>query len=472
MAYQVQYRLLFFVLSAMLFAGCEIEHINSESENNTQEGTNDDSFYKLVLKENYPCDDGLADKQYPCNNIGLFAHLTPEELGGETVNDIWGWTDPKTGIEYALVGLNDGVSFVSLQDPNHPVVIGKLQESNMAQKLAPIASVEEAFPACVFGIGSSSLAKTVTMGSIWRDVKVFDTYAFVVSDGQIHGMQVFDLTRLRDFNGTFMVFQEDAFYDKLGNAHNIIINEQSGFAYAVGVTSAELCGSRNGTGLHIIDINSPLEPTFAGCYIDPETEIPNSINAGVGYIHDAQCVNYEGPDQEHFGKEICFSSAEGSLVITDVTDKTSPNTISYKGHPDMQYSHQGWLTEDQRYFLMDDELDEANLGRYTKTYIWDLKNLDDPIFVGYYTHDTPTIDHNLYIRYNYVFQSNYTSGLRVLKTGDLSAAELTLFAYFDTQPSDQSVNFKGSWSNYPYFESGIVIVSDIYDGLFVLKPNF
>ena len=67
---------------------------------------------------------------------------------------------------------------------------------------------------------------------------------FVVSDGQIHGMQVFDLTRLRAFDGEFMQFKEDALYKDLGNAHNIAINEDSGFAYAIGVTQAEICGSR------------------------------------------------------------------------------------------------------------------------------------------------------------------------------------------------------------------------------------
>ena len=431
----------------------------------------DNQIYKLAIQENFPCVDGLADARYPCKNIGLFAHLTPEELGGNRVNDIWGWTDPSTGIEYALVGLYDGLSFVDISDPNNPVVVGKLEESGISQKLTA-QQIKELTPSCMFGIGNSEANKNVTMGATWRDVKVFDDHAFVVSDGQLHGMQVFDLTRLREYDGEFLSFTEDAFYDRFGNAHNIAINEKTGFAYVVGVTAGELCGTRDGTGLHIVDINDPTNPEFAGCYIDPETEKPNSNNVGVGYIHDTQCVNYEGVDEDHFGKEVCVSSAEGTIVITDVSDKSNPTTISYKTHPDFQYSHQGWLTEDQRYFLMNDELDESNLGRNTKTYIWDVSDLDDPEFTGYYTHDTPTIDHNLYVRYNYVFQSNYTSGLRVLTTGDLENAELNPFGYFDTQPEDQTAQFRGTWSNYPYFESGVVVVSDIYDGLFILKPEF
>ena len=297
-----------------------------------------------------------------------------------------------------------------------------------------------------------------------------DNHAFVVSDGQIHGMQVFDLTRLREYDGTFLTFTEDAFYDQLGNAHNIAINEATGFAYAVGVTSAEVCGDREGTGLHIIDVNDPKNPTFAGCYIDPNTEIPDSYSVGVGYIHDTQCVNYDGVDENHRGKEVCFSSAEGAVVITDVSDKQNTQTIGFSGVTGMQYSHQGWLTEDQRYFLMNDELDETRLGRNTRTYIWDVIDLNSPRFIGHYNHESTSIDHNLYIRNNFVFQSNYTSGLRVLRIGDLSDAELSQVAYFDTQPSSNATTYTGTWSNYPFFESGVIIVSDIYDGLFILKP--
>jgi choice-of-anchor B domain-containing protein len=444
-----------FLLFTLLISGCK------ENSSSPKLSAN--------IEEAFPCEDGLADGQYPCNNVGLFAHVSTQELGGTRVNDIWGWTDPIDGKEYALVGLFDGISFVDISDPNNPVVIGKLNEASFAQKLIG-KEFDEEFPACVFGIGNSPAAQNVTEGATWRDVKVFDNHAFVVSDGQIHGMQVFDLTRLRDYDGTFMTFQEDAFYDRLGNAHNIAINEATGFAYAVGVTSAEICGAPSGTGLHIIDVNDPQNPTFAGCYIDPETEVEGSLSVGIGYIHDTQCVNYDGVDEDHRGKEICFSSAEGAVVITDVTEKENTTTIGFSGVTGMQYSHQGWLTEDKRYFLMNDELDETRLGRNTRTYVWNVEDLDNPTFVGYYTHETPSIDHNLYIRDNFVYQTNYTAGLQILRIGDLSDAELNRVAFFDTQPTDQTKNYTGTWSNYPFFESRVVIVSDINDGLYILKP--
>ena len=138
----------------------------------------------------------------------------------------------------------------------------------------------------------------------------------------------------------------------------------------------------------------------------------------------------------------------------------------------MEYSHQGWLTEDQRFFLMNDELDELNFGRTTKTYIWEVSDLENPSFIGYHTHNTPSIDHNLYIHNQYVLQSNYTSGLRIFNLLNLEEARLNEEGYFDSEPTHNDANFSGTWSNYPYLPSRIVLLSDIYNGLFVLRPDY
>ena len=242
--------------------------------------------------------------------------------------------------------------------------------------------------------------------------------------------------------------------------------------YAVGVTQADTCGSRNKTGLHIIDLNIPKNPTFAGCYSDPATEVYSLFSAGIGYIHDTQCIIYNGPDDQHKDKELCFSSAEGAIVITDVNNKNNPKTLSTTSHPDMGYSHQGWLTEDHRYFLMNDELDELNFGRNTKTYIWDVSIINEPTFLGYHTHNTNSIDHNLFVRGDYLIQSNYSSGLRVFDLLDVHNAKLNEVAYFDSEPSHNDANWNGSWGNYPYLPSSIILISDIRNGLFIVRPDY
>ncbi len=427
-----------------------------------------------LSEANYKCINGLAKNTYPCKNLDLYAHLSPEQLGGFESNDIWGWTDPLTGTEYALVGMTDGVSFVDISDPNNPLVVGFLPEShlqNAKMKLNP-----DSFDACTIGIGDTEKAKSLQQGSTWRDVKVYENHAFIVKDysssrAEPHGMQVFDLTKLRNFEDEPITFSEDALYTQIGNAHNIVINEQTGFAYAVGVREAEICAT---SGLHIIDIRNPETPTYAGCY---EDTTPPRRSSNSAYIHDAQCVNYDGPDSSHRGKELCFSSAERSIVIADVTNKSAPVTIGFNGDTPMQYSHQGWLTEDHSYFLMNDELDESSLGRNTKTYVWDVRDLDNPKFIDHYTHTTVSIDHNLYIKDNLVFESNYNAGLQVLRMDDLSNAAFTPIAFFDTKPGIETSDtrtggFSGTWSNYPYFKSGVIVVSDIEDGLFILRPDF
>lgn len=436
---------------ALFFSGCDLS--GSKDKNDAP----------------FPCKDGTA-MDYACENVDLFAHVSITELTGQSsgvfLNDIWGWTDPQTDKEYALVGLTNGMSFVDISDPENPVVVGRLPESNLNAKYKSLPL--DQYPACNLGLGTTERSKSISQGSSWRDVKVYDNHAFVVSDAQPHGMQVLDLTKLREYDGSILQLSHDALYDQFGPSHNIIINEETGFAYAAGVTQSTICGSRDSTGLHIIDIQDPKNPTYSGCYIDSE---PGFYRIAPGYIHDAQCVIYNGPDSEHQGKEVCFNSAEGNVVISDVSDKENPTTIGFERQADMQYSHQGWLTEDQSYFLMNDELDERNLGRGTKTYVWDVRDLENPAFVGYYEHETFSIDHNLYVKGNYAFETNYNSGLQILDLSGVANANLERVAYFDTQPTTDAASFDGTWSNYPFFESGMVVLSDIETGLFIVRPN-
>ncbi|MGB0385397.1 MAG: choice-of-anchor B family protein [Ardenticatenaceae bacterium] len=365
------------------------------------------------------CVNGMAGS-YPCNNVDLLAFMPLAQIGGGEGNDIWGWTDLETGKEYAIMGRTSGTSFVDISDPENPVYLGNLP--------------------------------THTANSNWRDLKVYNNHAFIVSEASGHGMQIFDLTQLRTVNNPPVPFSNTAHYGDFGNAHNIVINEQSGFAYAVGTTT---CGA----GLHMVNISTPANPTNAGCF------------SSDGYTHDAQCVMYHGPDTAHQGQEVCFNSNEDTLTIVDVSNKNSPTQLSRTGYNGSSYTHQGWLTEDHAYFLLDDETDERNNGHNTYTYIWDVSDLDSPSLIGTYNATTAAIDHNLYIKGQHAYQSNYRAGLRILDVSDISNANLTETAYFDIYPSSDSASFNGTWSNYPYFESGVVIVSGIEQGLFILQPN-
>ncbi|WNB18572.1 choice-of-anchor B family protein [Marivirga arenosa] len=377
-----------------------------------------------------PCENGSAGG-YACNQIDLLANISNEELSassGIESNDIWGWTDPETAKEYVLMGQVNGVVFVDISDPIEPIIVGRLASHT----------------------GNSSS---------WRDIKVYKDHAFVVADNNAgHGMQVFDLTRLRDTKNLPKVFDEDAHYDGVSSAHNVVINELTGFAYIVGARNASNnCGQG---GLHIVDIRDPKDPKFAGCF-DADR-----------YTHDAQCVIYQGPDVDYQGKEICFNANENTITIANVENKQETKLLAKQGYPESSYSHQAWLTEDHQYLISNDELDETNRGIRTRTLIWDVKDLDNPKLITQYFSERMAIDHNLYIKDNMVYQSNYTNGLIILDSKRVADGELREMAYFDTFPQSENTSFNGSWSNYPYFESGFVAVSDINNGLFIVQPNF
>ena len=362
------------------------------------------------------CVDGKAE-EFACMGIALENRVGLYTMEGGSGNDIWGWADPDTGREYALMGLTNGAAFVDVTNPQGPVYLGRLP--------------------------------TETRDSVWRDIKVYRDHAYIVADGAgAHGMQVFDLKRLRNASGT-QKFSEDVLYDGFENSHNLAINEATGFAYAVATNT---CGG----GLHMINIKTPNNPLFAGCHDTVHT-------------HDTQCVVYNGPDTEHRGREICVSSNEDHVEIVDVTDKSAPLTLSSTKYPQLAYVHQGWLTEDHRYFLLGDELDELNFNLSTRTHVFDVSDLAAPSHLYAHALDTQATDHNLYVRGNRVYEANYTSGLRVLEFGDLARQDIREIAFFDTIPATDSSGTIGAWSVYPYLPSGTLIVSDMQNGLFVLK---
>jgi len=291
-------------------------------------------------------------------------------------------------------------------------------------------------------------------------MKVYKDHAYIVSDGAgEHGIQIFDLRQLRNVQNPPVQFEETSHYSGIFSAHNIVINEDSGFAYSVGSSAGgETCGG----GLHMIDLSDPPNPTFAGCFTDGE-----SGRRGTGYSHDAQCVIYHGPDADYQGHEICIGANETAISIADVTDKANPIGIAMADYPGVAYAHQGWLTDDHRYYYLNDELDEArDLVDGTRTLIWDFTDLDEPELAGEFVAETTETDHNLYVKGNLMYQSNTAAGLRILDISDPEKPFET--AYFDTSP----VGGRGvSWSNYPFFKSGIIVVTGGHYGLFILQKK-
>lgn len=382
-------------------------------------------FLAFALKAQTPCVNGFAGI-YPCQNVDLLSTMTVTQLGTVTnVADLWGWTDPVTGKEYAIVGGRTGTSFVDLSTPTAPVLVGFLPTHN----------------------GVSSL---------WRDVDTHGNWCFVGSEAAGHGLQVFDLTRLRTVTNPPATFTEDAHYGGFGNSHTIFADKTEPYVYAVGANVFS-------GGLIAVNISNPLAPVLAGTFTSE------------GYIHENAVFLYNGPDTEHVGKRISFNfhiNSNDRVTITDVSDKSDITLIvTTPIYQVRSLCHQGWLTEDHRFLLMNDEGDEQ-LGNYnTRTHIFNIENLEAPVYIGWHSGPNASYDHNNYVHQGLLWQANYTSGMQVLDLANVASGTLTQVASFDNYPVNNGRSYNGAWGNYPYFASGIVIVSSYGEGLFVLRPK-
>jgi choice-of-anchor B domain-containing protein len=372
-----------------------------------------------------PCVGGMAGI-YPCDNVDLLSYMSLAEIGcnpnNDNTSDIWGWVSPITAKEYALVAVSNGLAFVDISNPESTIYLGTLP--------------------------------THTGNSLWRDVETLDHYCFVGSEASGHGLQVFDLLQLDNVT-TPITFIETAHYGGFGNSHTIAIDAESKLLMAMGSNTF------NG-GPHLIDISNPLQPILVGGYED------------AGYTHDGTILTYNGPDINHQGDVIvvaCNGNSGWGVVTLDVTDPTDILLLDNYEYPERGYTHQGWFTKDMAHYLVNDELDEQNFGTTTRTHIFDFTDLDNIDYMNYYLGTSTSIDHNLYVKDQFAYESNYRSGVRILDASRVSTGVLNEVGYFDLFPANDNPQFSGTWSNYPYLPSGVNLATSMYDGFFVLRPT-
>jgi choice-of-anchor B domain-containing protein len=366
--------------------------------------------------EEVPFDASLNGPPYPASGVTLLSRtaLTDFAVGATSGTDIWGYVAP-SGREYALMGLNNGSAFVEITDPVTPVIVEVILHADAGQS----------------------------------DIKTFGDYAYSVTEGG-GGLQVIDMTGI---DGGTVTLVNTVTLLGLDQAHNIAINEDSGFAYVCGAFTTQTEG-----GLFVLDLADPVNPVFAGAWSVP-------------YVHDVQVVTYTSG--AYAGKEIAFAYAGGvedpTLRIVDVTNKGAIVQLSRAEYPNRAFAHQGWLSDDRKYVYLNDELDEINRFMPTTTYVIDVSDLTNPSFATSFSTGLPSTDHNLTLRGNILFEANYTSGLRIF---DVSSPFLPQsLGYFDTFPGSDLPGFGGAWGIHADLPSGVVLVSDRNSGLFVLDVS-
>ena len=314
--------------------------------------------------------------------------------------DIWGWVDDITNKEYALVGLNDGLSVVDVSIPANPVEMFYIPGVN----------------------------------STWRDIKTWGNYAYVTTDDNDPGLLIVDLTDMtgnafwyrtvfNNPNGTSIEFT---------NAHNIYIDE-NGVAYIFGASSNT--GSSPTDGVIFLDVDSdPVNPVYLGEWSDY-------------YVHDGMARG----DTMYVG---CIY--EGDMYVVNVANKSNPQNLGHIGTPS-DFTHNVWVSDNGDYVFTTDEQSDAYIGSYDIT---DLNNIQEVDRIQS-NPGSNSIPHNVHVDGNFLVTSYYRDGTVV---HDITHPNnLIQVASYDSSPLSGD-GFQGCWGTYPFLPSGNIISSDIESG--------
>ncbi|PGH02872.1 hypothetical protein AJ79_07528 [Helicocarpus griseus UAMH5409] len=424
---------------------------------NREAGLFDSARYPSHKGGRVKCKDGLAivekgnaNQTFKCDNIDLLDFKSHADLGSSTGggSSSWGWT-ARNGREFVAIGQADGTAFAEISRKGDLIYLGRLPQQSVPSQ--------------------------------WREIRTYKNYVIIGSEAVDHGVQIFDMEKLLKVNPrkpvTFSTTDDltGLFTDlPAGRTHNVVVHEAEQYAVAVGAQPRD---SECLSGLIFIDLKDPANPTSPGCS-------PHD-----GYVHDAQCIIYHGPDRRYEGRDICYGYNEDTLTIYDVTNKSGKNAskiISMTTYEGASYTHQGWVLDPdwQHYLLLDDELDEQEqvgpaADGFPVTFIFDISDLEHPKLTGTYKSKAHSIDHNQYVYDGLSFQSNYGAGFRVWDVSsipdDPTGGHVEEIGFFDIFPEDDHlengglIEFVGTWSSYANFPSGHILVNTIERGAFILK---
>jgi choice-of-anchor B domain-containing protein len=348
------------------------------------------------------------------SNISLVGSL---EFPNSQGNDIWGYVDDN-GVEYALMGLTTGFAVVDLSDPSNPTQSFFIPGPN----------------------------------SIWRDIKVWNNYAFVTADQGNDGLLIVDLNDLSGSTYLYTNFDQNGDFI-CSKVHNIYIDE-NGKAYLFGgdVTS-------NG-GLSILDVTSVslqedsiVLPTVLGVFDD-------------FYLHDGMVRG-----------DTLWGAAidEGNFFVIDVSSPSNPiifnDSLAFYPTPN-EYTHNCWISDNGKTLFTTDEVSGAYIASYD---VSDLNNISELDRIRSSNSIGTVIPHNVHVDGDLLVSSYYRDGIVVHDAK--YPYNLIEIGHYDAY-SEGGDGFDGSWGAYPYLPSGLILSSEInssdngFAQLLVLQPEY
>lgn len=266
--------------------------------------------------------------------------------------------------------------------------------------------------------------------SIWRDIKTWDSYAYISNETD-SGVQIINLANLPASVDSKFYKQDD-----LKTSHNLWIDEQ-GFLYVIG-------SNLNGGGVVFVDLNAdPWNPNSVGEY-------------SVTYCHD---VFVRGDTM--YTAELY----EGRFGIVNVADKSDPIVLATNPTPSA-FTHNIWPSDDGKFVFTTDEVSGAYVAAYDISDFTDIKEVDR-------YRSSPgsgVIPHNTHFKNNFLITSYYTDGVTIVDA--TKPDNLIQTGYYDTSPFPAQGFFNGCWGAYPFLNSGLLLASDIEEGLFILQPTY
>lgn len=265
--------------------------------------------------------------------------------------------------------------------------------------------------------------------STWRDIKTWNSFAYVVNETG-EGCLIVDMAHLPDSIETFTFTGDEGV--TFSTAHNVFI-DNNGYLYII--------GSNYGQGGCIIyDLNeNPTEPRFIGVY-------------DANYVHDAYARD-----------TLLYTFEGGDLVITDISDPANPKILG--SATSYGYTHNGWVSDDGNTLFTTDETAGTWVVSWDISDPTDIKELDK-------WQSSPgegVIPHNAFVLGDYVITSYYTDGVTITDVSDPS--NMVQVGNFDSSEFSGG-GFNGVWGVYPYLPSGLILATDIQNGLFVLDPEY
>ena len=386
------------------------------------------------------CQQGLAG-QFPCRNVDFLSQIALADFSTRPASaaNVWGFVDLNDNREYAVVGLSNGTAVIDVSNPTSP------------REVATIA-------------GNASL---------WREVKIYQVrdsptgryraYAYVTTEANGSGLQVLDMSGLPNTVTLAATLadtgrQHTAYVSNIDYATNVALPGAQAFLYLAGSNVA-------GGAWRAYNLANPAQPQFAG-----------AATTGSGYMHDSTSLlltdaRVSQCDPGHNPCEVLVDFNETSIDLWDVTNKAQPTLLSSTSYPDVQYTHSGWPSADKRFIFVHDELEEIRRGLNTQIYTLNIDNLRAPAVVTSFRGLDTTTDHNGYTKGSRYYVSHYRRGLVVFDATNPN--QLVEVGNFDTflAPAANTAGTDGAWGVYPFLPSGTILLSDISNGLFVLREQ-